>query len=474
LEWQAARLIMSARAQKESPMAEEPATKPDDAEKQIERLTKQTALLEAQKKLAQAQNSLSDLRKPPDPSAASLAPLKAAKDLADAQKAIADAQKARSDADLAAFKASIGEVPATGRSGSVDVQGYSGELEATLLAMKAVEEAALVVADRVRNALQENARVAVMNATELPTFNSLIAYNTEVAVVRQIMTMAISAARLGEPAASEKPAAAEKPVAESVPMLAAAGVALDATSKLLSFFQSDVSLKGVALTLEDSVAMNAVAGALTRSEGGGAKKLAVLLPAVYRPAQLSGGAAFYIDHSVELTLLRGEAQTLLKALEQRTAELGQSGAAETDAEKLVRQEALASAGKVVSGLQSAITLMEAWHTKLAAADSKGLAAVVNVANERAIAEQILDGHLLVVKLQKAGGGLMTKKNLWTVLGGMPLFHMGGAALSFTLIDGRSGIVQAAGVVPIHGGFVKAGHLRTALANRTTSTQGMAV
>ena len=53
---------------------------------------------------------------------------------------------------------------------------------------------------------------------------------------------------------------------------------------------------------------------------------------------------------------------------------------------------------------------------------------------------------------------MSKKNLWTALGGMPLFHMGGAAVSYRLLNGTDGTVAAAGVVPVHGGYVKAGKL----------------
>ena len=50
---------------------------------------------------------------------------------------------------------------------------------------------------------------------------------------------------------------------------------------------------------------------------------------------------------------------------------------------------------------------------------------------------------------------MTKKNLWcTLLGGAPLYHMGGASVSYALLDGTTGAVAAAGVVPIYGGYVK--------------------
>jgi hypothetical protein len=41
---------------------------------------------------------------------------------------------------------------------------------------------------------------------------------------------------------------------------------------------------------------------------------------------------------------------------------------------------------------------------------------------------------------------------------MPLFHMGGAVTGYLLLEGATGKVVASGVVPVHGGFVKAGAL----------------
>ena len=70
------------------------------------------------------------------------------------------------------------------------------------------------------------------------------------------------------------------------------------------------------------------------------------------------------------------------------------------------------------------------------------------------------GQLLIVKIQKAGGAHYTKKNMWTLFGGMPFYHMGGVIVSFVLLDGAAGSVAKSGVVPIHGGFVKANKVET--------------
>lgn len=63
-------------------------------------------------------------------------------------------------------------------------------------------------------------------------------------------------------------------------------------------------------------------------------------------------------------------------------------------------------------------------------------------------------HVLFLKIQKAGAGYFVKKNLWTIFGGMPLFHMGGASVSFLLFGGKPGMVETNAVDPVYGGFVK--------------------
>jgi hypothetical protein len=436
-------------------MPQEPAATAGQLQEQIDAIKKQTDLLEAQKKLLEAQKALTDAQKP-STNAEEIATAKAAREMADAQKALLDSKKAQSEAELAAFKASLGEVPSSGISGAVDAKENAGELEAALLAMKAIEEIAGTISGRVRKLAADGSRIVVVAAAEVPSFSSLIAYDTEVAVVREVLKGAIAAAAPKTEAPGAKP--------EAVPLLGAAGVALDATSKLLSFFKSDFVVKGVTLELPDSVALNAVADELARpAQAGNGTAFEVRVPTIYDPAMLASAADFFIKDIGELSKLRGEAQTLVTQGSAQLADLKKAFDAASDTTtKAAFEQQLALKTKLVSGLQSAIALMDAWYTKLGTPDSKGVSALVTVAREKAIAGSIGEGLLLVVKVQKAGGGVMTKKNLWTFFGGMPLYHMGGAAVTFTLIDGKTGVVKASGVIPVHGGFVKAGDLRKVL------------
>ena len=45
---------------------------------------------------------------------------------------------------------------------------------------------------------------------------------------------------------------------------------------------------------------------------------------------------------------------------------------------------------------------------------------------------------------------------------MPLYHMGGSTASYVLLSGKEGRVLASDVVPVHGGFVKAGDVEKEL------------
>ena len=103
----------------------------------------------------------------------------------------------------------------------------------------------------------------------------------------------------------------------------------------------------------------------------------------------------------------------------------------------------------------AIDLYDSFFNKLTMVDDKGVALLTNVIREWVVAEVLKDNFLLLVKLQKSGGGYYTKKNMWMFLGGMPFFHMGGVVASFVLLDGKTGVVRKSGVVPVHGGFVNA-------------------
>ena len=427
--------------------------------------------------------SIAEANKPPTAPSAEATAIKAATDLATAQKALAEARKAQSEADLAAVKAALGEVPSSPITGQVELKEGAGDIEAALLAMAAVREAADIIGSRIRAVLDSGAAIVIVSAAETPTFANAVAYDAEVAVVKSLFTRAIESAnaRPAIPVAGAAPPAPETlPVgpaatAELLPALGTAGLALDATTKLLSFFRSDFVVKGTTVALEDGAALNAIACALHHpwseltGDANAVKAFKVFIPTIYHPAIAAPDTSFLVTDATELSRQRGESLKLQAAIEGEIATLKtQIAAAEADPATKGSREQQAAAMAVqartdlAAALKSAVALMDDWVAKLAAPDSKGTAALVNVAKEKALAVAIKAGYLLIAKVTKAGGGVMTKKNLWTFFGRLPLFHMGGAAVSFTLLNGQTGQVAAAGIIPVHGGFVKADQLRTTL------------
>lgn len=416
--------------------AQTPATA-RDLETKAELLKKQLEFNEAQKQLLEAQRALEEAQRAGSaPTPDELTAVQTAKELADARRALAEARRAQSDAELAAFKASLGEVPASGLSGTVQEQGAGG-LEAALLAMTAVREASGTIGARIRALLPNESRVLAMAAGDVPTFQHMMAYDSEVALIHSVLEDAVAAADTTQP------------IRAGAPVLGAAGFLLDATSKLLSFFRTDYTVQGIALTLEDAVAVHEVAGNLAEASHG--KALLVSVPAIYDPSALTSRAQFFIDDVKKLSGLRAKGDAHVARLEARIA-----------ADK-ARGRRASEEHELLVDLKGAVALMDSWYARLRAPDNQGTATLVQVIKEKAIGASLDGGYLLVVKVQKSGGGVMTKKNLWTFFGEMPLYHMGGAAVSYSLIDGTTGFVRSSGVVPVHGGFVKSKALRRTLA-----------
>jgi hypothetical protein len=435
-------------------MSGETTPTPDELQKQIDYLNKQKELADAQKALLDSQKALADAQKPPDPSLKQLqdesAAAKAAKDLADAQKALADAKKAASDSQLAAFKAAVGDVPASGISGSVDLKEKAGQLEATLLAAKAVREASASINNEVRKVLADGTRIVLFASGDLPTFQSLIAYKAQYAIVNKALTVAIQ---------NSSDLQQRSGVAlEAVPIVGAAGIALDSVNKLLSYFRTDYTVGGVELSLDDALLVNGVSDLLRTSADN--KSYVVSVPGIYNPSAISTAGTSIITDLSGLSALKQVAAARAKQHDDASDRLTKQSSSEKDETKKAELLKKAQQQKqMATDLRAATGVFDAWFGKVSSLDDKGTVPLVSVIREQSIQDQLANAQLLVVKIQKAGGGYLMKKNVWTFFGGMPLYHMGGVTATYTLLDGKDGHVLAAGTVPVHGGFIKAGELR---------------
>jgi hypothetical protein len=428
------------------------------------------ALADAEKASIDARRALERARKPPDAAdearETQTETAKAEKELSDAQKAAADAAKAQADAskakaeaDVAAFKARFGEVPASRYSGDVTLKENAGKTEALLLAAQAARSAAAAIAKAING---KATNVMLIASADVPTFDNLMRFRVELGIVQKAfdeMDRISTAAREkepAEPAAAPAARAARAPQrARGVAPVAAAGLALDAADKLLGFFRTDYTVGGIDVTLEDAMLVNELAGLLT-DEG-----MTVFLPKVFSGNELSQAAEAVIADVQGMAQRRANSTATATEHQRLAAVWNERAGAEADVVKKAEMTAAAAAHQRASdGIGKATTLYDSWFDKLSSPDEKSsLVPIVSVIRERALTSALDGGRsLLSVKLHASGGSYYTKKNIWTVFGGMPFFHMGGTVASYALIDGKTGAVKGAGTLPVHGGFVKANKL----------------
>ena len=169
------------------------------------------------------------------------------------------------------------------------------------------------------------------------------------------------------------------------------------------------------------------------------------------------------------TLAQRRATGLATAAEHERLEDRWTNDAAKEADKK-KEEMMAAAEAhkhAADAIHKAIALYDSWFNKLLSPDEKTtVVPIVAVIREKSMRDALGKGRsLLITKVHASGGSYYAKKNIWTVFGGMPFFHMGGTVASFVLIKGQTGEIAAAGTVPVHGGFWKATRLENEIATR---------
>ena len=417
----------------------------------------------AQKQALQARQALEAAQDPASKELEDkLAAAKAAQAIAEAQKSAAEAQKAAAEAQATALKTRFGDIPTSPYTGDVTLKEKVGGAEAALLAARAANLAAQKIAAELPGEAAIPGQASTPAKTvflyaggELPTFQSLIAYRAQITILRRVLQEAQTAS---DTADSNAPETAQVRVFGPIPM--AAGLSLDAVNKLLAFFRTDYTIGGVDLSVNDSLLVHAVAGAITNS----GKYHDVRLTASYNPASLAAHGAGIITELMELSASKTSAQHNASRHEKLAAKFSEQTAKEPDPAKKAKLLAATKLHKAAAdNSQTAVGLYDSVFSKLTTADDKGIALLTNVVREGVIADALSDGNLLlIIKMQNSGGSYYTKKNMWTLFGGMPLYHMGGIVASYALLEGKEGRVLKSGVVPVHGGFIKAGDLQKQL------------
>jgi hypothetical protein len=427
---------------------------PDELQKQIDQLKKEKEKLEAEKTKLEAEKALNSATKPEDPNVAEAQKaetekklLEARKNLLDAQRALekakepqdarlddlkkqkelADAKKDLANSQIEAAKAGLfGSVTAGTFTGAVETKTGTGAAEANLLASRAIQIAASKISADV-NAHVAGKPIYLFSVKDFPNFQKLTTFRFRKALV----TQAYTTAGISGP---------EEEAAFAAPAIASAG--LDALSKILGFFKTDFSVGGVEVKSDETQLVFSVSSSLSN----------VSLPAFFNPKASHDAVSRMTRELGTLVALRSTADTKSKELSTQTEQLEKG----TDQDKK-RAAELKSETDLI---KTASCMHDAFIASLNTADSNGNLPIALIAQEFAIDDALHGGYaVLLVKLENTAGGYLVKKNLLTGLGAMPLYHMGGATASYVLMDGQSGGVLRSGVVPVHGGFVKAGEMQ---------------
>jgi hypothetical protein len=395
---------------------------PEEIKKQIELIKAQTELKKAKANGVAAQQALEKALQPDT----KLSDLKNQKDLADAKKDLANSQADALKAQL------FGTVTAGTFSGAVDMKEKVGVAEANLLASHAIRVAAARIAAQVHVPTKDKA-VYLFNVKDFPNFQRLAAFRFRKALVKQAYT-------------SAKVSAGAEEAVDAMPALASG--ALDALSKILGFFKSDFTIGGTEVKADDTQLLFAVAGSLSDRE--------FHIPSIYDPTNQTRAVDSMTEALAELVPLRTNASAEIKTLSDQVDQLEKGN--DTQRKEAEDKKARVDLLKAVGALH------DSFLNSLTTPDSNGILPVALLSQEWAIDGALRTGAaVMLVKLESTAGGYFIKKNLFTGLGEMPLYHTGGSVASYVLLSGPEGKVLASNVVPVHGGFVKAGEVQRELA-----------
>ena len=439
---------------------------PDEIPTNLDVVKKRQETADAERLAVEAETALNEARKK---NAASLATDDPAKKELDAKlsaaksaKDLADAQKAQSDSELAAIKAKIGEVPSSGITGTVKVEQGAASMETALLAAKATTTASQTIVKAIIDETPTGANVFVFAAGEVPDFQSTIAFFAQRAIVLQSLLNANANYASNQKQLQKK---VEAVAPESAPVIAAAGVALDAATKLIGFFKSDFEVRGTDITADHVSLAKAVAGELLKIAKIKQKTLqGGFLKGTYHPKAITAVDDVFQSAMADLASQRTKATSAISELERNIIEIQAklttiTGDLPADIQsKQQLSEQLDQSKASLEQLKAAVAAYDAFLSKLIGTEASITALIRELEHFGSFTEPA--ATLLIVKMEKAGGSNYTEKNLWTSFGSMPFKVMGGVIASYALFEGSSGALLAAGIVPIHGGFVKVNEVGT--------------
>ena len=391
-----------------------------------------------------------------------VAALKEQKARIDLENQIAKARHDRDADDATAAEARLrgrfGQIAGSNfAKGDTTVDAGAGTAEATFIAARALDAAADRIAAAIATVEPPSGAAALdwvlFAGTQRPTLGNWRLFGIRRALLEAAFDDA--SAKLAE-AVAAIPARAHDDTrtiigaaltgvtAAAVPALAplasGAGIALDLAAKIGSYLASDYKVSPLTVGgLDDDLLAVAVAGRL--------KNLSY-------PARWAASGGIEAVTELLAPLQRrhhGSLRTVLHARDMAQALIDRAKTDLPNAKAL--QKASATFLEAVDLFTAAQKGYDDLLAALAVADPAGVSWIARVIDEHAVADALdKGGNPLFVHLNLASGGSYTEKNLFTAFGSIPLHVMGGVIASYAAIHGASGVVLAAGQVPVHGGY----------------------
>ena len=388
----------------------------------------------------------------------------AAQNETDAYNALAAAAKAQTamyEAQHAALQLKYGGIAGVKETGGVNfADDKAGKPEALLLIHRSARGVAAEIFDQVCHSLSgaERTLLIVTDESGLSLDDALLfdLQTSEVEAAFEVARRQFREAREHEPRNATGGAAPAAPSGGNRGLLPIAGALTDSLSKLGSYFQSSYTFGEV--STEDFFDSSAIAYALAgklrsepkcpplpKGEPGGEFRGKVIIP----ERQLVRSLGSIQNNLTDL------GRTYIQVLGEHTASTSREAAltAANNSHAASYYTSAAAAAKRAIELYTAL-VNKVTETGSKAGNVQVAPFIVRVARQKA-AEQHLssDQNALVLLVHgDAAAQYYAKKNLWTFLGGPPIYTAGAVTASYMLILPPTGEVWASGTAAEHGGY----------------------
>lgn len=328
-----------------------------------------------------------------------------------ATKAYWDAKSAEADYYAKALSASA-------KAGSATSKDGAGQMEASVLAAKTLENLAHEIADKVKTVGSHP--IVVMNGDTDPSFANAHAFEIRSDEVKRALDKAIE----------------NQPSDTSIMAVAGAALAVGAVAQIASLLKSDYEVGGRTTSLTSFTLQVAIAG-----------KLAEILGTSSRVYVLQQMANSQTSRAVVEKLGR------LSELAYKATQFLATATAKAKAYKDQKNDAEAKKWSAAADdLTSAINGYSAFIAALTG--DKATLPLAKVLAEKAAVDVLASGgYELFVDLAGQGGSYYSKSNLWTFFGALPFNISGGAVVGYVLIDSADGHVVAGGLKEGTSGFI---------------------